>query len=90
LVPTLAVTRLGRIGPGGAEDLLRRRWARSRRRHDMADADNLAKLLRYQAARVPLRLRQNGSGSQGPRGCGALAKCRRRDSNPRPADYDSR
>ena len=28
----------------------------------MADADNLAKLLTYQAARVPLRLRQNGSG----------------------------
>jgi hypothetical protein len=28
----------------------------------MADADNLAKLLRYQAARVPLRLGQNGSG----------------------------
>jgi hypothetical protein len=56
----------------------------------MADADNLAKLLRYQAARVPLRLRQMAPESQGPRGCGALTKCRRRDSNPRHADYDSR
>ena len=51
---------------------------------DLADADNLTKLLRCQAARVPLRPRQNGSGGQGPRGCGALTGCRRRDSTPVP------
>jgi hypothetical protein len=52
----------GPIGPGGAETCSDADGLDLVAVDDMADADNLAKLLRYQAARVPLRLGQNGCG----------------------------